>query len=118
MTGVACSPVQSGLKRKALRAPCHHHAPRAPRAMGSCESAGASLLSDIVMASVAAGGSGEIRTHGWVPPSLVFKTSALNHSATLPHGKARIVVVGPRKNRRQTGRRLPSHDTWITSRRP
>src|SRR2546423_2310168 len=30
------------------------------------------------------GGSGEIRTHGWVTPSLVFKTSALNRSATLP----------------------------------
>ena len=31
------------------------------------------------------GGSGEIRTHGRVSPSLVFKTSALNHSATLPN---------------------------------
>ena len=31
-----------------------------------------------------AGGSGEIRTHGWVTPSAVFKTAALNHSATLP----------------------------------
>ena len=31
------------------------------------------------------GGSGEIRTHGRVSPSLVFKTSALNRSATLPH---------------------------------
>ena len=30
------------------------------------------------------GGSGEIRTHGWVTPSAVFKTAALNHSATLP----------------------------------
>jgi hypothetical protein len=30
------------------------------------------------------GGSGEIRTHGGDKPSLVFKTSALNHSATLP----------------------------------
>ena len=30
------------------------------------------------------GGGGEIRTHGRVPPSLVFKTSALNHSATPP----------------------------------
>ena len=32
------------------------------------------------------GGSGEIRTHGGVAPSAVFKTAALNHSATLPHG--------------------------------
>ena len=35
------------------------------------------------------GGSGEIRTHGRVPPSPVFKTGALNRSATLP--MARIV---------------------------
>ena len=33
---------------------------------------------------LASGGSGEIRTHGRVAPSLVFKTSALNRSATLP----------------------------------
>ncbi len=31
-----------------------------------------------------AGGSGEIRTHGGVSPTAVFKTAALNHSATLP----------------------------------
>jgi chemotaxis protein CheD len=30
------------------------------------------------------GGSGGIRTHGTVPRTLVFKTRALNHSATLP----------------------------------
>jgi hypothetical protein len=34
--------------------------------------------------SYRSGGSGEIRTHGRVAPSLVFKTSALNRSATLP----------------------------------
>ena len=32
------------------------------------------------------GGSGEIRTHEQFNPSLVFKTSAFNHSATLPCG--------------------------------
>jgi hypothetical protein len=32
----------------------------------------------------ASGGSGEIRTHGGREPSPVFKTGALNHSATLP----------------------------------
>jgi hypothetical protein len=32
------------------------------------------------------GGSGEIRTHEQCNPSLVFKTSAFNHSATLPDG--------------------------------
>ena len=31
------------------------------------------------------GGSGGIRTHGTVPRTLVFKTRALNHSATLPY---------------------------------
>jgi hypothetical protein len=30
------------------------------------------------------GGRGGIRTHGWLAPSPVFKTGALNHSATLP----------------------------------
>jgi hypothetical protein len=30
------------------------------------------------------GGGGEIRTHGWLAPSPVFKTGALNRSATPP----------------------------------
>lgn len=30
------------------------------------------------------GGSGEIRTHGWVTPSPVFKTGPFNRSGTLP----------------------------------
>jgi hypothetical protein len=30
------------------------------------------------------GGRGGIRTHGGVAPTAVFKTAALNHSATLP----------------------------------
>ena len=30
------------------------------------------------------GGSGEIRTHGGLSPSAVFKTAAFNRSATLP----------------------------------
>src|SRR5271166_4495398 len=30
------------------------------------------------------GGRGETRTHGGVAPTAVFKTAALNHSATLP----------------------------------
>jgi hypothetical protein len=33
------------------------------------------------------GGSGEIRTHGGLTPTAVFKTAALNHSATLPWRK-------------------------------
>ena len=32
------------------------------------------------------GGGGGIRTHGRLSPTLVFKTRALNHSATLPVG--------------------------------
>ena len=35
------------------------------------------------------GGSGEIRTHGGRKPSPVFKTGALNHSATLPRKQRR-----------------------------
>ena len=30
------------------------------------------------------GGRGGIRTHGELPPTAVFKTAALNHSATRP----------------------------------
>ena len=33
-----------------------------------------------------AGGRGGIRTHGGLPPTAVFKTAALNHSATRPGG--------------------------------
>ena len=33
------------------------------------------------------GGRGEIRTHGGREPTSVFKTGALNHSATLPWSK-------------------------------
>ena len=32
----------------------------------------------------AIGGQGGIRTHGELPPTTVFKTVALNHSATCP----------------------------------
>jgi hypothetical protein len=32
------------------------------------------------------GGQGGIRTHGELAPTAVFKTAALNHSATCPHG--------------------------------
>ena len=32
----------------------------------------------------ASGGQGGIRTHGRLPPTAVFKTAALNHSATCP----------------------------------
>ena len=34
------------------------------------------------------GGGGGIRTHGGLAPTAVFKTAALNHSATLPCGRS------------------------------
>ena len=37
-----------------------------------------------VRARVSGGGEGGIRTHGRLAPTEVFKTSALNHSATSP----------------------------------
>ena len=56
------------------------------------------------------GGSGEIRTHGWFDPSPVFKTGALNRSATLPywelsHGH-RVRQIG--RNADLDSRRLPA----------
>ena len=46
---------------------------------------GSRLTRESCPAGLAApGGSGEIRTHGRLAPSAVFKTAALNHSATLP----------------------------------
>jgi hypothetical protein len=45
------------------------------------------------------GGSGEIRTHGGRKPTAVFKTAALNHSATLPYflncGRKNTVIPNP-----------------------
>jgi hypothetical protein len=38
----------------------------------------------LVPVSFFIGGSGEIRTHGDIPASVLFKSTALNHSATLP----------------------------------
>ena len=44
------------------------------------------------------GGGGEIRTHGRVPPSLVFKTSALNHSATPPVTQTALYLTLAKKH--------------------
>ena len=41
------------------------------------------------------GGEGEIRTHGGISPSPVFKTGALNHSATSPETKNQSSEVLP-----------------------
>ena len=37
--------------------------------------------------TISSGGRGGIRTHGGLSPTAVFKTAALNHSATLPAGR-------------------------------
>lgn len=50
----------------------------------------------------ASGGSGGIRTHGTVPRTLVFKTRALNHSATLPCPARSCVADGAGRHARQT----------------
>ena len=49
-------------------------------------------------------GWGEIRTHGRDKPSAVFKTAALNHSATHPNIAAQLSACGytsPAKARMQ-----------------
>src|SRR5689334_79286 len=58
-----------------------------------------------------AGGEGGIRTHGGVSPTTVFKTVALNHSATSPAGTiySRLGVkknglCAPRRRRGSQGR--------------
>ena len=39
------------------------------------------------------GGEGGIRTHEWVAPSLVFKTSAFNRSATSPESGYMVILI-------------------------
>ncbi len=39
------------------------------------------------------GGRGEIRTHGGLAPTTVFKTVALNRSATLPNKSLRARII-------------------------
>jgi hypothetical protein len=45
------------------------------------------------------GGEGEIRTHGEVAPTLVFKTRAINHSATSPWSGLFIDFGGVRQEK-------------------
>lgn len=71
------------------------------------------------------GGSGEIRTHGRVAPSLVFKTSPFNHSGTLPslrrseakHFSPCLTICVGRVAQRWTGRpephKLPAENNHI-----
>ena len=44
----------------------------------------------IMVPDIQRGGEGGIRTHGELAPTAVFKTAALNHSATHPHRPAVI----------------------------
>ena len=48
------------------------------------------LLIVLTMFCEDAGGQGGIRTHGRLPPTAVFKTAALNHSATCPQPEVRL----------------------------
>src|SRR4051794_29014944 len=63
------------------------------------------------------GGRGGIRTHGTLAGTPVFKTGALNHSATLPNANLmsegvadckRQLVRRPRKDGRRAGATIPS----------
>jgi hypothetical protein len=57
--------------------------------------AGNALSAAVYVGSGAAkvGGRGGIRTHGGIAPSLVFKTSSLNRSDTLPHFELTISLL-------------------------
>ncbi len=44
----------------------------------------AAFLGNFPLNTDKSGGQGGIRTHGELPPTTVFKTVALNHSATCP----------------------------------
>jgi hypothetical protein len=49
------------------------------------------------------GGRGGIRTHGTLAGTPVFKTGALNHSATLPDRSDQALSVGQRRTQRELG---------------
>lgn len=64
-----------------------------------------------------AGGRGGIRTHGGVAPTAVFKTAALNHSATLPGG-IRDLTVTAAAEAASTAEQpvdLPKHSAYLTA---
>src|SRR5687767_6352903 len=61
---------------------------RANKPDGAGEGAGRGERAPVVaQLAVRAGGRGGIRTHGGLAPTAVFKTAALNHSATLPRDR-------------------------------
>jgi hypothetical protein len=59
------------------------------------------------------GGSGEIRTHGGLTPPSVFKTDALDHSATLPNFAFQL--LGLRKRFPQVAETINQnpHEYWL-----
>src|SRR3990167_11078270 len=66
------------------------------RTMGSSASPQSTIIAHLTVDT--AGGQGGIRTHGGLAPTAVFKTAALNHSATRPGLKPSPWRV-PRKSR-------------------
>ena len=52
---------------------------------------------------MASGGRGGIRTHGTLSRTPVFKTGALNHSATLPAQEFQSLSVGPARTQCERG---------------
>lgn len=71
------------------------------------------------------GGSGGIRTHDAVPRTLVFKTRAFNHSATLPRPCARLqtsklarpssIALHRKVQRRHADRQHIEHHAWFVT---
>ena len=57
------------------------------------------LSTSVAAVSAILGGEGGIRTHGELAPTAVFKTAALNHSATSPQGQC-LSRVGTGRARR------------------
>jgi hypothetical protein len=62
------------------------------------------------------GGSGEIRTHEPLAGLLVFKTSALNRSATLPFAGAALRLYGPAAPLKAAGRAQAGRNSSIVIR--
>src|ERR1700712_3832113 len=56
------------------------------------------------------GGRGGIRTHGTLAGTPVFKTGALNHSATLPVQEFQSLSVGEFRTQRELGPTLDPKD--------
>jgi hypothetical protein len=62
---------------------------------------------------MAGGGWGEIRTHGELAPTPVFKTGALNHSATHPHWRTNPLTLPC--HHRNAELDAPAGDAWSPS---